>query len=241
MFCDADDAVSPQLISVVTQALKIYNAPDVLVYHHFTNLPDHEWATYDVDSMTHSDGEKITREELCFLAVNDNSTGGYLWNKVLKRELSRNIWFDETLSVMDDRVWLLTVLNSHEKLSVYYLKHYLYSYIWHDNSGLTRDAERIYTKDGLSWFIECMRKELAIKNLPEKARMQIQGAIYDYAINALYHRPVKMSSKAIHTFHQDLRQHYRDYYFRRNVPLSWKIKTLIKHILILMHIHKPRR
>ncbi|MBQ9627772.1 MAG: glycosyltransferase family 2 protein, partial [Synergistaceae bacterium] len=81
-FCDGDDEVSPQLISVLTRAVDIYGKPDIIAYSHFKIMPSEGWPVYDIKNMKSSEAELIDSETLIIRTA--CSWGGYSWNKIFR-------------------------------------------------------------------------------------------------------------------------------------------------------------
>ena len=113
-FCDADDYVSPQMVSVLTKTIDIHHRPDFLVWHYYNKyerndhsrhvfeLPDSGLPVYDVQNMAEADSEYSNGEELGFRILKDNVVGGFTWNKLIRRELV-NTGFNENLKVLMDQ------------------------------------------------------------------------------------------------------------------------------------------
>lgn len=235
-FCDGDDEVSPQLVSVLTQALEIHKKPDIIFYRYLMDLPKNMWPVYDVNNMKESAAEYIDAEELAIRAA--SFAGGYIWNKLFKRELAKSVRFDEDVKASEDHYWLMNVLASHPNIKVCCIDYCLYHYVQHPNIGQTRSISRIYDTNGMKRSILSYEKGLAIKGLPRRTAEQIRGRIYEQSLNTLFSRQVYMNNEVYMKLKKFMKEYARDYYFKYHCSSRNKIKMLIKHILMIFHIHK---
>ena len=235
-FCDGDDEVSPQLISVLTKAVDMYHAPDIIAYRHYKILPSDTWPVYDIQKMSPNEAEFIDADTLAVRCA--GSWGGYTWDKIFRSELAKSLSFDETLKVSMDHYWLMSLLASHKDIKVCCINYYLYHYVSHPGIGQTRQNDRVYDEDGMKRTILVYEKTLALKNLSSKAAEKLKGKIYAQSVNTLYLSRVKFSDDSYRRLRNYMKQYAYVYHFHYDKSLSSKIKILIKHILVILHIHK---
>ena len=240
-FCDADDYVSSQLISVLTRAIDVFGRPDFLVWHYYNDyeLPAEGFPVYDVQGMSRTEGEFYDGEELCLRILRDNVVGGFTWNKLIRNELAAG--FNENLKVLMDHYWLLELLSTHDNVRVCSINYYLYCYVQTSGIGQTRDPARIYDEDGLNRFMLTSEHELDLPSLSPEAYSLIKRNIYSYALQTLYLRVRVPVPKAYAKLRTHLRNYAKYYYFTPTIPLWAKVKSIIKHVLVFLHIHKPRQ
>ena len=239
MFCDADDFVSSQLISVMTRAVELDDKADMFIFKYFNNkLPADKWPNYNISDIKISDWINITSDKLCFKVLNDDNIGGFLWNKVYKREIIQEHNFDENIRVLDDQPWVIELLCIHKNICICCINYYLYCYVRHNNFGQTRDPRMTYNKNGLSWFIIALEKELTIKNLPLLMHEQIEYAMYYWATCNYYQAGKSMTDETREKVKFLLRKYALKYYFKSGYSLWFKIKSFIRHVLITFHIYK---
>lgn len=238
-FCDGDDEVSPQLISVLTGAVELYGRPDIIAYSHFKIMPSEGWPVYDIKSMKLSEAEFIDSETLIMRAA--SSWGGYTWNKIFRSELAKSLRFDETLKVSMDHYWLMSLLTLHRDIKICCTDYYLYYYIDHPNVGQTRQLDRVYDESGMKRTIPVYEKTLTLKNFPERAAEKIHGRIYEQSIFVLYENQVNFSQDTYRRLRSYMRRYALEYYRSYETSRFFKIAAFIKHILIIFHIHKRRK
>lgn len=243
VFCDSDDFVSPQLISVVTRALRVLEYPDVLIYRLYSsrNIPSGGFPNYNVKNIKAFDAKVSNGEELCFKILKDNIVGGFTPNKILRHEIIGDIRFDERLSYCEDMEWFINIFTSKKNVKVCYINYWLYCYVTHEYEGLTRDPSKIYTDDGFPRILYALEKIYALKNLSKKLLEQIKGNFYSVSVSALYAGYAKHGSEVYMKLKNYVKKYAGVYYFKSGCPLLSKVKTFIKLCLTLLHIHKPRR
>ena len=239
-FCDADDAVSPQLISVLSKAIALLHEPDIVHYGHFVELPANGWSVYDVDNIKASEADCISAETLAVRCA--GYVGGYIWNKVFRSELAKSVRFDESVKASEDSYWLMNVLANNNSIRVYCIPYLLYHYIQHPNFGQTRSLSRIYDEYGMRRSIRSYQRSLAIPTISPLVAEQFHGKIYAQSVYSLWLYEVDIHAKAYNEFRYFMKKYARDYYLKyQTTRFTVKVKNFIKHILILMHIRRPRR
>ena len=242
-FCDADDYVSPCLIPVLTRAADVLGHPDVIVFRHYTSMdfPAEGFPVYDVGNMKSSDAEISDGEELCVRILRSNDVGGFTWNKLIKSELARGFLFDESLRVAMDHEWLLRLFASNRKAEVMFINYFLYCYVQVPDVGQTRNLKRVYGEGGMKNIILTLEKELTLDNLSPEAKRMTEGNIYCQALNTVFCNEISLSRETRARLMYLVRKYALKFYFRTSFALLRKVKMLVKHILTLFHIHKPRR
>ena len=240
IFCDSDDFVSPQYISVLTRTLELHNDTDMLVFKYMYDLPDGKWPLYDLSSMKDSDWQPLTAEDLIMRVFGDISIGGYSWNKLIKRVTAQSNPFNNELSVNEDHWWIVNILNKHRDIHIYFADYCLYCYMQRPDTGQGKLPERIYSKDGMSLYVAALEKELEFENLSPDTVLQIKALIYYWSTNNMYRMGRLMTEDVRKKIKSYLKDYAGTYYFRSVHPLSWKLRALVRHIAIFLHIFKYR-
>ena len=240
IFCDSDDFISPQYISVLTRAIELHKDADMFIFRYTFDLPNEKWPVYKVNSMTPSDWQSLSSEALMMKVFGDISIGGYTWNKLVRRELVQSTPFNDELAVMDDHWWVVNILNKYKDMHVYLSDYCMYCYVQHPNFGQSRVPGRIYAKDGMSWFVTCLEEELKLENLSPQVAEQLKGLVYYWSTNNMY----RMGRLMADDVRKKINSYLKDYawtYYRKSVhPLSWKLRALVRHIAIFLHVFKYR-
>ena len=127
-FVDADDYIDPGLYEAIISELQKEQAA-MLISGWF----HHDIVHRKTSRIINKNPRKITPGQLQHrvLEAAESCGGGYPWNKLLDcSSIGSMVFFDESLSIYEDLVWLLGITNSLKpgsriKLSAYYGYHYM--------------------------------------------------------------------------------------------------------------------
>lgn len=227
------------MIAILTRIIELHSDADIIAFKYANSFPNNDFPVYDINDIKESDSAFMNSEDFCVKVITDmKNVGGFTWNKLIRSEITKSIPFDENTSVMDDQTWVVKVLCTYKDLRICCTNYILYCYVLHENYGQTRNISRVYKSDGLSWFVVCVEKELAIKDIPEKVKTQLEGSMYFCAITNLYHMGRLMTDETRKKLKGYVRKYAYTYYFRSGLPLFQKIKAAVKHVLVWLHIHR---
>ena len=228
---------------MLSKAIEVLGRPDAIVFRHYTSMdfPAEGFPVYDAQDMKSDDAEISDGEELCIRILRSNKVGGFTWNKLIKSVLAREFLFDEGLRVAMDHEWLLRLFASNKKAEVMFINYFLYCYVQIPGVGQTRNLKRVYGEGGMKNIILTLEKELTLDNLSPEAKRMTEGNIYWEALNTVFCNEISLSRETRARLMYLVGKYARKFYFRTSFALLWKVKMLVKHILTLFHIHKPRR
>lgn len=238
-FCDGDDFVSPCMLSVLTWIVEEYDEPDFMTWHFYTSdkFPADGFPVYDTSSKNLPDCELLHSTAFPIKILDG---GGYSVIKALKREVMGDIRFDEELRVCEDEYFFISILAHRKNLAVCFTDFYLYCYVMHKNVGLTRGPENSLTEEGLLHPLPALEKILAIDGIPEELTNQVKSSIYYYSFRTLFRNSSKMNDDT----RKKLKRYMREYALvslSSSESLYAKLKTLLKLILVFLHVHNPKR
>lgn len=104
-FCDADDNVSSNLLSVLVNEMEKKDADLVSCnYENFFHEKDLRFKI--TNNVIYFTNNKYVES---IIGDKNNKIGGYLWNKLFKREIINkyNIYFDEKINLIEDSIFVL--------------------------------------------------------------------------------------------------------------------------------------
>lgn len=227
------------MISIITRITELQSEADLIAFKYTHELSSDGWNVYDMNSMNSSDFTFPSSEEFLMKVVTDaKNVGGYTWNKLVRGEILKSFPFDENLLGMEDQVWFSNILCKYKNMRICCTNYILYCYVQHPNIGITRDDRKRYNKDGVHWYMICTEKELAIKDLPVRIKERLNSDLYFFAVSNLYQMGRKMTDDTRQKVKEYISKYAGTCYFRSKRPLIQKIKTLIKHILVSLHVYK---
>ena len=152
IFIDSDDWLENNMIETLYNNMIKYKV-DISICNFEIDCKDGK------KIITHKEEDLITRDirdkyENLFAK---DGFGGYLWNKLIKTEVVKNIFFNENIKIEEDVLFLIEVFQKCE--SIYYnADNILYHYVVRDNSAVR-----------FSYSIKDITK---IKSLEEKLKLK---------------------------------------------------------------------
>lgn len=145
IFVDSDDHLEQNMIETLYNNL-INNNVDISICEYYIEYEDGKIEKRH----NKEDGLILDKEEFYKYILKDEYFGGYLYNKLIKRELIYNeknvILFDENIHICEDLVYICQVAQNMDK--AYYTTIPYYYYMQRQNSAL----KNIYSKKQLSNF-----------------------------------------------------------------------------------------
>lgn len=255
-FCDADDVVSPQLISIITRATELYSDVGMFFFKLVLtgNAPKRNEITYNI-SGSKLDGRYFTTDEVCNIMAGTSdpeykqyNTVGFTCNKAVRRDCISDLYFNEDISMCEDNLLWLTLLYSHKDMHIFYLNYCLYYYMYRPGMGLTRSLQGMYDNDGVLKFISAYIQVLKeVTNLTKPAVVNLKVFIYEQSLHYIYdgsdiwidnRNKINITPEGQRKLRYYIKLCVLDYYLKSKRPLNRKIKSLIKHLLIILHIHR---
>ncbi|MBP3596060.1 MAG: glycosyltransferase [Clostridia bacterium] len=126
IFIDSDDYIDLKMIEVLYKNIQAY---DVSICNYSK--------VYDKKIVNHkiSDKEILSQKEFVINIFCDDMYGGYLWNKLIRKQIIGNIRFNENLSIMEDLVFLIDI-SENIKNVIYKSDYFFYNYVIRRNSAI---------------------------------------------------------------------------------------------------------
>lgn len=128
IFIDSDDWLEPNMIESLYNNLK-NNQVDISICNYYINSTKRK---------TDIQNKKLIKNNLKEMYENlfdENSFGGYLWNKLIKSNIADNLFLDEDIKIEEDVIFLINILKGCN--SIYYDPNIiLYHYRKRENSAV---------------------------------------------------------------------------------------------------------
>ena len=121
IFVDSDDILNKNMIEVLHKNIKYYKA-DISVCGYNYIEKNYVVNVYNTKKII-----QYTKKEGLVSFFNENSFGVGIWNKLFKKEIIKNVFFDENIKVNEDKKYLFDVIMKSNK--IIYEDQCLYNYI----------------------------------------------------------------------------------------------------------------
>lgn len=193
LFVDGDDYIEKNMIEKLYLNIKEYDISICNFYEVNKNLK--------IENSMHNTNNVIDSEEFFTNIFENDGVRGYLWNKLIRKTIIKNIRIDEELSIMEDLVFLANISRNINK--VYIDKNlYLYNYVKRDESALNSLNIEKYKKIVLAYekilkFLEGY-EDLKGKYLGDYVRnlLELQYYLQKHKMNnEIYKNKIKIIKK----------------------------------------------
>lgn len=185
----------------------------------------------------------IKKEEFLKEINRDNKIQNQLWSKIFKREIMKNIYFPETVSVMEDYAVLHKIVLNAKK--IYYLSKTIYFYILRENSLVNkkRDSMNFIKEKFYAYKIKKERYNFLKKyNYDvEKIEYLIQALIVCICYYKIYNKEknnefiMKRIIKIFNICKREIKKNIMYILRNREMSIIFKIKFLLFNIGVLKH------
>ena len=139
IFIDSDDYLEPDMLEKLYKNVLDNNCDISICNYALIKNNDR------VENITEKIPQNIlTKNEFIKFMFSDKYYRGYLWNKLIKKDVIANIRFDTKLHVMEDMIFLLDISNNIEK--AYFEENvFLYNYLQNSESILHNFSEKHFS------------------------------------------------------------------------------------------------
>lgn len=218
LFCDADDFYSRNHVEKNVSVAETYNA-DVVISGYY--LKDNEKLVERV--MDYSG--PITKDKVIKSIFLNDLIMGACWNKMLKKEIIRNCYFPENMTILEDTYFFLKIMKKYVK--IYYINKPLYYYCVNDESAV-HNFNTLINNDNLVYILS-YKKILREFGFSVKIKNLIKTRIFITAVwgrNLVKNRE-NYSNTLLKNLNKEIMTNSRSFLKDKNFSLKTKIKTLI--------------
>lgn len=127
-FCDADDCYKKDFLFKMFDAMNCCNYDLVICnYSYLTGSVEHQ-------VISGASGETDKNEVYRRIFI-DNTIGGFVWNKLFRKELIEGLFFEEDMQICEDTFFVCKLLKKIEK--IFYINEPLYLYRLREGSAIS--------------------------------------------------------------------------------------------------------
>lgn len=216
-FCDSDDVLDHRLIEKLIVSMSDADADLAVCYYQtFTD------ELIKKEELSYSKVQIINQDETANEILTNTEISGYLWNKLFKRKLISDFYFDEKLKICEDEVFCFEYIRNIVRTVIIQEKLYYYM----DNP---QGAER--QPLNINWLTYVLSKEFVFNQLSYYALDEsvIKKVYQDMMYNAarLYLRLLTWSIADKVYWKNELKRVFSKYYNLRQYRKKMNVKQLI--------------
>ena len=223
IFCDSDDVMAPDMIETLYENMQCTG----------TELSCCQYMVFeDTESICfqNSNIQKVYDGDDRYRMVMEQPLyGGYVWNKLFKRNLIENnrLEFSETLAILEDKLFVLQYIGKCQKVCTTDAK--LYAYRQSANSALKQNIlpKRITSVRG---------REQVYQNICQHTTdRQIQAVAWNEMMRefAIAHKKLFfIRTEESHAWQYEIRKYFKNYVGKFMLDQRWSLKERIYYLFL---------
>lgn len=229
-FCDADDYFEDRIIEKAVFEITQNNI-DICVFG--INVVDNYGRLVEKKLI---DKEEVwNSEKLIINALVDKRVMGSVWNKVFRKSIIDNVYFDTDLSMCEDCHFLINVATKHRTNRIKYCNYIGYNYVINPDS-VTNNISKVFDHNENRYIqaLEQIKKDCELNKF-EKRYLNIACAALAFEGNSLLNNNKTFEKEYYYNRKNHLRKfikrYFHIYFFCNKIPLKNKIRTLTNFIM----------
>lgn len=181
-FCDADDFLEQDSISIVVAAF--LNNPDIIGVMSAFYIGS-EGLTGLIKKYKGIRKNILSAEEAIILSIGNDNVMGSVWNRFYRTEVAKRILFHTDLSYCEDTYYNVKLLSGNISKKLLYAQQALYCYMMNESSA-TNNRNRIFDENGELKYIIALKRILSDCHLNRKCSSIVKMQIVVLAIEHLW-------------------------------------------------------
>ena len=223
-FCDADDEMEPDYLEKMVCAIERYGGDIAICSYYHKKNDELKWICPKIP-----DGP-IDIEKVCEYIFLRNDIGGFVWNKMFRKRLIKELWFNEKKDICEDTFFLCQALL--KASSVSYINVPLYRYNVHSDSAVNR-MENLIDQNHQLKYATVYNNILSECPFEETIRNYIRCGIFMRAVSAkcnyqIFHGRDKIFIKNLF---MEIRKNMKLFLQCKKITMKRKIITMANLIL----------
>jgi len=225
-FCDGDDAYRETYLEQMLSAAE-KTAVDLVICSYNCKTDSGIRQPYPAGQSRY-----LTSEEVFARIFLSNEIGGFVWNKLFRREVLRGLAFRQDMQICEDTCFVVGAMQNCK--SIFYLCKPLYDYTVRRSSAVNR-VSNLVNPDGTSKFSCAFRRILAEYPLSETMRAYVRCGIFWMAasVKCDYRNTGGTDRRVIQNLNTDARETLGVYWRCAGIPLGRKMVTTANWLLNL--------
>lgn len=233
-FCDADDIYLEDYLACMVAAAE-REVADIVICSYYSRV-----GTKRIPACEDQNSGRISAEAVFERIFLCNEIGGFVWNKMFRRQAVKDISFQSDMQICEDTYFVVGAIQNSSV--IYYLREPLYEYVIHENSAVNR-VDNLITEEGKSKFTQAFQRIMKDHALSETMRQYVQCGIFWMAssVKCDYTNAGGGDKQVIKNLDADARNTLVTYCKCSKIPLRKKVITTANWLLNLRGLKKRIR
>lgn len=221
-FCDSDDEVEINYFSTIFPVLNSCNY-DIISFGYSLYF---ESDNIKIDMVDNQDN--FINDNFMSKMLSSDKVGGFVWNKIIKKEFTKNIRFNPELSICEDLSFLFEILLKNKELSIKYIKESLYIYINNELSA-SRNLSNLFDVDGGYKYEKTFNYILKSNAESQKYRRVFKSKLFECSLSTFLDNVLKnqLMDEHVSVLKKILKENFSYFIFNKEVSFKQKIKLII--------------
>lgn len=222
-FCDSDDKVNDCYFSSVIPNLKSCEI-DILSFGYYTY-----YETNNIMKLNVLDQKRFSNEMYIQKMFSSDAIGGFVWNKILKKQIIGDLLFNKQLEICEDLEFIFRVLNQKKELNIEYIPLGLYIY-YNNTLSASRRLKNLFEKNGTFKYSNTINYML--RHGGSNYEILLKSKIFDCALSVMLNNVIskELNDKHLITLRKELRSNLVYFFKNRNTSLKEKLKLTTFYI-----------
>ena len=220
-FCDADDMVVDNYIFKIMNAINNHKDGDMFCFPYKISDGGNN-AKVSINEK--KEVELINSNEFIKYILTDDKIGGFVWNKVFKRDALEGVVFDSNLEICEDLAFLYHFCNSKKERIIHYISEPIYIYIENSNSA-SRNLKNLFDlKNGYKYKTTF---EQLIKEDPDSIFVKmLRSKLFTLAVSTYIDNVCSsmLDSSQVRVLKEIMRKTYGTFILNDSISIKQKIK-----------------
>lgn len=219
-FCDSDDTYELDYVETMIQTMRDKQA-DFVICGFNQIVAGEKRKCSNIEN-----SQFINQEVLIENIFLKNNIGGFVWNKLFKKELLDGVCFDENYQICEDTDFVLQYVNNCTR--IYVMKQALYNYRDRQGSAVN-SIDNLYDKDFRLKYAVVYKTLLKLDTLSEVSKEYIRSGIYMLSVSCLCDYKIKdgTNEEIIKQLKNDIRKYQTVFFKCSKVGVQKKIVVVL--------------
>mgnify|MGYP000545476786 CR=1 FL=1 len=219
-FCDSDDTYESIFLERMVSTIEKSRA-EIVICGYYCNRNGVDSKVTNINT-----NRLISKEELFEKIFLCNEIGGFVWNKVFKRTVIKDIKFNTNFQICEDTYFVCETLRNVDK--IFYTSEPLYHYKIRNNSAVNK-IDNIITNRSTSKYTEAFTHILKSCPISDQMTKYVRCGIFWLAVSVKcdYLNANKRNRQVIINLNKDCKKNFISYVSCKKININKKVITVL--------------